>query len=237
MQRVLYSMLIVFGCLALTGCTVTEEKIELWKTTQNGPKKLAGTVIDPGISVDLRAKAGAALVAINEWDLFRDAFLKMERSDAQGVIQGMAPLLGAVVAGGGESAALTREQIDAKDGLFIMVEHAEGEALAAVRQHLIAWCTEGEYNQRAMAGQYNSKTIVRKLGAPAAEAMIPLLSVDEVTIEHVANLIREVEDAAVLEKASAHWAGQLTSNVTKVGELHMVVAAIIGGEALADAMI
>jgi hypothetical protein len=237
MQRALFSLLIVLGCLALAGCTVTEEKIELWKTTQNGPKKLAGTLIDPAVPVDLRAKAGTALVAINDWDLFREAFLKMDRTDVQGVILGMAPLLGAVVAGGGEATALTREQIDAKDGLFIMVEYADGEALAALRQHLIAWCTGGEYNQRAMAGQYNAKTIVRKLGAPAAEAMIPLLAVDEVTIEHVAGLIREVDDPTVTEKASAHWATELKSNVAKVGELHMVVAAIIGGEALADAMI
>jgi hypothetical protein len=237
MKRTASSIAALLGCLVLIACTVTEEKIELWKTTQNGPKKLAGTMIDPEIPVDLRAKAGAALVAINEWDVYREAFRKIERADAQGVIKAIAPLLGQVVAGNAEGTALTREQIDAKDGLFIMVEHADGDALTAVRDQLISWCTQGEYNQRAMAGQYNAKTIVRKLGAPAAEAMIPLLAVDEVTIEHVANLIREVDDPAVVEKASVHWAGALKANTAKIGEIHMVVAAIIGGEALADALL
>ena len=32
--------------VAAAGCEVNEEKIELWKGTKNGPKKLAGTVID-----------------------------------------------------------------------------------------------------------------------------------------------------------------------------------------------
>jgi len=233
----MYSIAVLLGCLALAGCTVTEEKIELWKTTQNGPKKLAGAMIDTSIDTPLRAKAGVALVAINEWDFFREAFQKMERADAQGVILGMTPLLGELVGGGGPDATITREQIDAKDALFITLDHAEGEAREAVSRHLIAWCTQGQYNQRAMAGQYNSRTIVRKLGAPAAEAMIPMMTVDEVTNEYIANLIRDIDDAAVIEKASAHWAGVLKANLAKVGEFHMVVAGVIGGEALADALV
>jgi hypothetical protein len=237
MKRITSSIAAILGCLLLAACTVTEEKIELWKTTQNGPKKLAGTLIDPGTPLDLRAKAGAALVAINEWEIFRESWSKMERADAQTVIQGIAPLLGAVVTGGGGDAPLTREQIDAKDGLFILVDQADGPALETLRGPLIAWCTQGEYNQRAMAGQYNTKTIVRKLGPPAADAMIPLLAIDEVTIEHVANLIREVNDAGVIEKASGHWAGVLQADVAKIGEIHLVVAAILGGEALADTLL
>ena len=47
-NRLLLVSVLVFGLL---GCEVNEEKIELWKGTQNGPKKLAGTLIDPEIEL------------------------------------------------------------------------------------------------------------------------------------------------------------------------------------------
>ena len=37
--------------LIAVGCAVNEEKIELWKGTKNGPKKLAATVIDKEVSM------------------------------------------------------------------------------------------------------------------------------------------------------------------------------------------
>ncbi len=232
--RKLVAALLV-SLLALGACQVTEEKIERWKGTQNGPKKLAGTLIDPEVETELRARAGVALVEINEWKLFRESFKKMERADAQEVIKAIAPKLGKIVESAGET--ISREQIDAKDGLFMMVEFAESEALAALRKPLVHWCTRGDYNKRAMAGNHNAKTIVEKLGPPAAEAMIDILKMDNPTIEHVAKLIREAGDEEVFEKASAHWAEQLKSNVSSIGELHLVVAAIIGGEAIAGTLI
>jgi hypothetical protein len=240
MMAALWNRLLLVSVLVvgLLGCEVTEEKIELWKGTQQGPKKLAGTLIDPEVDMNLRAKAAVALVEINAWDLFRESFQKMEPADSGKVVNAVSPILGEMTKGeGGDDKQLTKLQVDAKDGLFIMVDFAGAEGIAAVRKPLIEWATEGDYNIRAMAGQYNVKTVVKKLGAPAAEALTKLLALDQIVIEHVARLIREVDDEAALAKASAKIAEALKSNVKGVGEVHLVAAAIIGGEDVAQTLL
>jgi len=233
-----FRVLLVLALLAgLGGCEVTEEKIELWKGTQQGPKKLAGTLIDPEIAMDLRAKAAVALVEINAWDLFRESFQKMEPADSAKVVNAVSPILGRMTKGEPGEEGLTKLQVDAKDGLFIMVDYAGAEGIEAVRKPLIEWATEGDYNIRAMAGQYNVKTVVKKLGAPAAEALIKLLALNQIVIEHVARLIREVNDPVVMVKASEKIAAALKADVKKIQEVHLVAAAIIGGDAAAVALL
>jgi hypothetical protein len=227
----------VLVALLALGCEVTEEKIELWKGTQNGPKKLAGTLIDPEISMDLRAKAAVALVEINSWDLYRESFQKMDKSDSSKVVQAVAPILAEMTKPQAGDESLTKLQVDAKDGLFIMVDFAGAEGLPAVQAPLVAWASEGDYNIRAMAGQYNVRTVVKKLGAPAAEALAALLSVDQIVIEHVARLIRDVNDEKANANASRQLADNLKANVEKIQEVHLVAAAIIGGEPIADTLL
>ncbi len=222
----------------LAGCEVTEEKINLWKGTQNGPKKLAGTVIDTEIELGLRAKATVALVEINAWDLFREAFKKMEKSDAQRIVETVAPILSKMVEGQGSTKEkpVSKLQVDAKDGLFILLDYAEGKGKAEAEQALINWCIE-DYNVRAMAGQYNIRTIVKKVGPAAADALIPLLAVNQLVIKHVAELVRQVKDETVLAKASKHLADNLNANIKQIQEAHLVSAAIIGGSPIADMLL
>jgi hypothetical protein len=234
----LFRLLLCLTLIPLASCEVNEEKIELWKGTQQGPKKLAGTLIDPSVAMELRAKAGVALVEINNWDLFRESFQKMEKADSDKVALAIAPLLEQMMQGdgaGGET--LAKEQVDAKDGLFIMYDYTSGPGREAVLKPLIAWCADKDYNIRAMAGQYNVRTIVKKLGAPAAESLSELLAIDLLVIEHVAKLIREVGDKGALEVASTKLAGVLKANVDKIEEVHLVSAAIIGGTAVADTLL
>ncbi|MCP4676509.1 MAG: hypothetical protein GY854_13545 [Deltaproteobacteria bacterium] len=227
----------VLALLVLAGCEVTEEKIDLWKGTQNGPKKLASTVVDSDVQMNLRAKAAVALVEINAWDLFRELFKKMEKSDAESVVTAVTPILAKMVEeGGSKEKPISKLQVDAKDALFIMLDYAGGEGKAAAERALIGWCT-GDYNVRAMAGQYNIRTIVKKIGAPAADGLIPLLNVKAIVIKHVAELIREVKDERVLAKASQQLAADLKANIAGIKEIHLIAAAIIGGGPIGDALL
>lgn len=221
--------------LILLGCEVTEEKLELWKGTQNGPKKLASTVTDPDVPMNLRAKAAVALVDINSWDLFRESFQNMDKAESAKVAGEVAPILAGLIENGDEQ-AITKIQVDAKDALFILLDNLSGEGLKVAQRALISWCV-GDYNIRAMAGQYNIRTIVKKIGAPAAEALIELLDLNQIVIKYVAELIREVGDPEVLAKASGHLAQQLKSNVDKIQETHLVSASIIGGAPTASALL
>lgn len=230
--------LIFIGTLAVLGCDVTPEKIQLWKGTKNGPKKLAGTLIDSSIPMDLRASAAVALVEIRAWDLYREAFTKMKKEDSAEVIDSVAPILAKLVAGDGASTGkgLTKLQVDAKDALYIMLDYAANTGKAEAERALIRWCTE-DYNVRAMAGQYNIRTIVKKLGAPAAEALIQLLKTDQIVVKYVAELILEVNDPDVLKKASEALSADLKANVKKIEEVHLVAASIIGGDAIASTLL
>jgi hypothetical protein len=224
-------LLLVVTLFAISACEVTEEKIELWKGTQNGPKKLASAVIDKELSINLRAKAIVALVEIGEWKLFRESLKKMDKADSETVVTEVAPILGKMVEGGASPGGKTisKLQVDAKDALYILLDYAGGEGKANAERALIAWCSV-DYNTRAMAGQYNIKAIVKKIGAPAADAMIVLLSVKEVVIKYVADLIRSVGDKEVLKKASVHLSQELAINISLIQKVHLVSAAVIGGE-------
>jgi hypothetical protein len=225
--------------LALAGCEIDNEKIELWKTTENGPKKLAGALINPDQPIEVRVKASIALVEIKNLDLMRESFQKMEKQDAQKVIAALAPELARLskgAGGGPQETTLTKQQIDAKDGLFSLLDFADAETRSALEKPLIAWCVEGNYNIRAMAG-YNIRTIVKKIGAPAALAIAQLLTVDQVAIEPIAKLVREVGDASALQAASKRMAEQLTGNVSKLQETQLIAAAVIGGNDVAGALL
>ena len=150
----------------------------------------------------------------------------------------VAPILAGIVEGSGESSgkSLTKLQVDAKDALYIMLDFASGQGKAIAERALIDWSVK-DYNQRALAGQYNIKSIIKKIGPRAAEGLIPILAMNEVAIRYVAELIREVGDPPVLAKASASLASQLLQNIGKIQEIHLIAAAIIGGAPIADALL
>lgn len=229
------SLLISLALMA-AGCEITSEKIETWKGTTNGPKKLAGTLIDPEVPTELRAQAGRALVEIHDRELFMESFRKMEADDAARVIDVLAPLLVELMRGDGSSEKLANVQIYAKDALFIVYDYAKGSGKQAAQEGLIEWSV-ADYNNRAMAGDHRIRSIIKKVGAPAAEAMIELLSVDQIVVKYIAELIRVVDDDQVNLKASKHLADNLAANPDKIRELHLEAAFVIGGDPIAQALI
>jgi hypothetical protein len=233
------TLMLLLAFSALLGCSVDQEKIDLWKTTENGPKKLAGALFDPGQPMEIRCKAAIALVEINNWDLYRESFQKMEKGDAQKVIAALAPQLAQISKGenaGQAENTPTKRQIDAKDGLYLLLDFAGPENRNAVEKPLIAWCVEGNYNIRAMAG-YPVRTIAKKIGAPAAQELTKLLNVDQIAIEPISKLIRDVGDASALAMASKHVAEQLRANVSRIEEKHLIAAAVVGGSEVAQALL
>jgi len=233
-----HSLLLCLAALLLVRCSVTEETIELWKGTQNGPKKLAGTIIDPGVELNLRAKAAVALVQINNWDLFRESFTKMDKADGDQVIAAIAPILGEVSKGdgGSEEVGPTKNQIDAKDGLFKMLDFAGPKSKPIVVDLLVAWCTEGNFNRRFLAGEHTIANLAKKMGPPAALKLANLLTIDHIAGKEIAKLIREIGDEEALVKASGKFAAELLANVGKITEDNLLAAASIGGDPLADAL-
>jgi hypothetical protein len=222
--------------LTLLGCAVNEEKIELWKGTKNGPKKLAATAVDKDVQIPLRAKAVVALTEISDrsdeniWELFIKAFEKMDKGDSAKIIEAAAPILAKKVATAPKG-SVSKTQVSAKDALYVLLDFASGNGKTAVEKALIDWCTK-DYNIRALAGKYNISAIVKKIGPSAAEALTPLLNVNEVTIKYIADLIHDINDPKVTQTASQSFAKNLKANIKKIQEIHLVAASIIGGDPL-----
>jgi hypothetical protein len=232
-------LLLLSISVMIAACEIDQEKIDLWKTTENGPKKLAGAMIDPEQAMEIRVMGAIALIELNSWDLYREAFQKMDKADAQKVIAALAPKLGEISRGenaGKAEQTPSKKQIDAKDGLFLLLDIAGPENRDAVEKPLVAWCVEGNYNRRAMAG-YNIRAIVKKIGAPAALELTKLLNIDQIAIEPIAKLIRDVNDPAALAAASAHVAAQLRGNVAQIQDKHLIAAAVVGGDDVASALL
>ena len=180
-----------------------------------------------------------ALIEINNWDLYRESFQKMEKVDAQKVVAALAPQLAQISKGenaGKVEKAPSKRQIDAKDGLYLLLDIAAPENRPAVEEPLIAWCVDGNYNIRAMAG-YNIRAIVKKIGAPAALELTKLLNLDQIAIEPIAKLIRDVNDPAALAAASKYLAEQLRASVSQIQEKHLIAAAVVGGDDVANALL
>jgi hypothetical protein len=236
MNKIRQSIALLIVLLIAAGCQVTNENIELWKGTKNGPKKLAAAAIDQTVPLDLRAKAIVALSEISDrddediWGLLIQSFEKMDRADASKVIEASVPALRKKLESGVEG-GVSKGQTAAKDALFVMRDFASGASKTAVDTSLISWCTK-DFNIRAQAGKYSIQVIIKAIGPAGARALIPLLTPKEITIRFVAELIREAGDAAVLEKASKALAGALEQNLPSLKEVHFLSASIIGGNSL-----
>jgi len=233
--------LISLMLLTVTACSVDSADIETWKGTQNGPKKIAGVLIDPAMPIDLRAEASLALMDINRTDLFIESFRKMDAADADGVILHAAPLFSSAVNPaknnpGSAETALTPKQVHAKDGLYLMLDFAAKASRPIVEKELISWCVQGNYKVRAMAG-YNIRIIAKKIGAPAAAALARLLTTEQPASRTIAELIREIGDAKALEDASTIIAASLRATPTAITSTHLEAAAIIGGAPVADVLL
>ena len=229
-------ILTVWGIAAL-GCSVTEDKISLWKTTRKGPQKIADVISDDAISNDLRSAATLALIEIKQHALLNTAFESLSAEDADALVSATIPKLAVLIRGGSEDAGtLTSTQISAINGAYLLYSFAGPQSRQPVEKELISWCTEGDFRLRERAG-FNIRVIINKVGSPAYMALIKRLRIDEPAIEKIAQIIMESEDATILSKASVEIVTELKNKPEKIAGTHLKAAGIIGGSAVADFLV
>src|SRR3569623_3447097 len=87
----------LLGCLTamapFAGCEKpTAENIQVWKTTEKGPGKLAQALRDRGVDAKLRAQAAMALVDIGKSDEVEAALAAMPPSERFDVVRALIPM-------------------------------------------------------------------------------------------------------------------------------------------------
>ncbi|MBN2531069.1 MAG: hypothetical protein JXR76_32085 [Deltaproteobacteria bacterium] len=228
---------LLFVGFAVLGCSVTEEKITLWKSTQNGPGKIADVIRDQSQEISLRSAATVALIDLKEHALINDVFRGLPPDDADEVILASMPALTRQIKGdSAEDSGLSSTQITAKDGMYLLFAFAGQKSRKPVEDELIRWCTEGDFRAREQAG-FNIRVIIEKIGVPVYRKMIKNLTIDKRNLMQIARILRASENREILNDASRQLAGELQRHLDKITDGHLTAAAIIGGKPVADMLV
>jgi hypothetical protein len=80
-------------CLVLAGCGVSAEKIERWKSTDEGREKLVTALRDEKLPLERRVHAGAALTEVGWTDRIESALAALTIDERDRVIPALAPAI------------------------------------------------------------------------------------------------------------------------------------------------
>jgi hypothetical protein len=160
--------------LILGGCDKpSHENLDKWMRTKKGPDKLREALSETE-DPDLAAHAAANLVRKK---LDGDAKARLEklppeRRDA--VIEKLVPRLWDMARLEGELTVPNGDQAMAKDLLVDVRQMSQGGARARIDGFLLDWYTSGFYDARATPGRHSGASVMRMLGTPAGDRLIPI---------------------------------------------------------------
>jgi hypothetical protein len=159
--------------LSLVGCEKTDhESIDKWMSTKKGPGKLRKACLDEGLDVDLSAHA-----CVNMIKMGRDPEVKTEVDNLppprrEQLATKMAGKLWDVARIEGEMQMPAPHQTQAKDALLTVRRWADAATKTQIDGYLIDWYTTPAYEGRASSGAVAGSTVMRMIGAPAAQKLM-----------------------------------------------------------------
>ncbi len=213
------------------GCKVTENRIELWKGTKNGPPKIAEAVLDDELSVSIRTKALIALIEIANrndrdiWSLFEESLRNLSKKDLKLIIEHAIPILAKKLKS--KSVGVSKNQSIVKDALFLMYSFAESTSKTEIERILIDWCIQDNSIEETF-GKYSVKEIITAFGNSGIETLIKLLNPKSPAILEAAELIREIGDVEVIKRSSTVLYESMVHTPTLIGADHIKALSIIG---------
>jgi hypothetical protein len=196
MKQILWGIFII-----ILGCKVEYEDIERWKTTIKGTAKITSVLAGERYPIDLKVRAAIALIEIDAFKefeaglkqnppKFRDPLIKkitveLERMILRGSKPGNPP---------------TKEEVKAKDSLFLMLKLANKQTRKKIEDILIKWTT-ADFNYRYLTGKVNTEIIMKKIGPRACDSLIKLLEPQSPVLLYVIRLINTICKESYINKA------------------------------------
>ena len=159
-------------CLAASGCEVTPEKIQTWKTTQKGEAKIRAAVRDEGQTLDVRILGAEALCELKLFEPLAEDLKAIKAEQRGKLVAGLTKRLQARMQGS-NPAATTGIQVQAKDSLFELrnlSESVPAEIRTSIDDSVARWMTQ-DWAKRA-SGEHSGEKIIRTLGKAAAPHLI-----------------------------------------------------------------
>lgn len=161
--------------LPLGGCDKpNHENLDKWMRTKKGPDKLRAALSE---STDADVAAHAATNLLRK-RLDGDVISRLEKlPEARriAVIEKLVPRLWDMARiEGGELTVPNGDQVMAKDLLVDVRPLAEGAERGRIDGYLLDWYTSGFYDARATPGRHAGAEVIRIIGSPAGDRLIPI---------------------------------------------------------------
>lgn len=203
--------MILVAAFALACGRVTPEKIESWKSTDEGIREIARVVEEPKHPVALRAQAAAALVEVGDLSRAEAAVAGIPIDERGPIVAALVPRLGALL-GGGEA----RKAEDARDALFGLRHQATSNEAKRSIDDLLLPVIEKELRagKASGVGRFSALQICQGLGAPSVPMLHRLLDDGAVAFGPVAEILGKVGDKAERERGGASLARRAATQAT-----------------------
>ncbi|MBT8495424.1 MAG: hypothetical protein KJO07_20415 [Deltaproteobacteria bacterium] len=157
---------------ATFGCDkVSEDNLNKWMQTQNGPGKITRALADKSVDDDLRAVAARNMIRMDKWGDVKTWLDETPTDERQPIVAMLAGKLWEDARIAEKLQVPTGVQQNAKDALFELRAFTDDEGRAAIDGYLVEWLT-GYYEGRARSGRVGGHVIVRAIGPKAAEGLI-----------------------------------------------------------------
>lgn len=235
-------VLVVLGLSANTGCRTSEENIERWANTQQGPTKLVAVFTHDKYDLGLRTYAAMTLVGMRPrggqrvgLDALLEALAKLPPAERTKLVAELVPAF--VQRLGQPATGETDETVPFKDAAYSLIAD-EGAPLiedpaqqAKLKEALAGWAM-ADFSRRMDAPQQKvgMQQLLRTLGPTSVKGLPSLIKPGEPKIDRMAALVAEIGDAeakaatskALVEVgkqvASDAWLAEKTPQLKKANE-------------------
>lgn len=205
MRRTALAILLVL--VPLAACKYTAEDIEEWKGTRRGPGKIKALLLAEKYPTELRVRAAMALIEMNREDVqplreLAEAFRRIPAEQRGPILAGMVPAIEATLRAPATERGPAPAQIRAKDAAFLLLDFATGMERTRLEDALLAWVC-ADFNTRFLMGENSADKIILAIGPRAGRALVATLTPDQLAIEKITELIKEIGDPQAKAAASA----------------------------------
>ena len=184
------------------GCNqVSSDSIQLWKTTEKGPGKLAAALSDTSVDPKLRAEAAAALVDLGRADEVEPVLTALPAGPRWDILKVLVPLYMAAAKDGAPEKSLAF-----RDALFSVRDLAPPDTKKEIDAFLLPLIEQDLRSGRVRNGRHSVEKILTAAGSAAGSMLAGLLGQPLVGPGDaaVAELLSKLGDEATREKGAAN---------------------------------
>jgi hypothetical protein len=177
----------------------TSDNIQLWKTTEKGPGKLAEALRDRVVEPKLRAEAAAALVDIGRAEDVDAALAALPANERWDVFKVLVPLYMAEAKNPSPEKSLAF-----RDALFSARILAQPEDQKRIDAVLLPSVEAELRSGRVRSGRHSTEKILTAIGAPAGTMLAGLLAEPIIGYVSAAELLAKLGDDASRAKGASN---------------------------------